>query len=411
MLRFDKHTKFYSADFTHRTFGRVHLRLKTKAHGVAMTRHAALEQLLDTGEPVRDLVDALRRRKLSILAVTECVRAKLPFDTLRASTWPTLGVGRDRYLKALQARESGAANTVLNTRSALNHAVAYFGVSARLEAITHDDVTAYKGALLAKGLASNTVAQYLTRLGGLYTFLNDREAKRARQLKRAPSTLFSPIDRDEHVPKMVQTRVRFLLEAEARVLLVATPPSIEVAIALGLFAGLRIGEVLMLRPGIDLSLDRSVIYIQSREGWHPKYGKNREVPISDALRPYCERHVAALPLTAPYVLPGYHPGSPQRADALHRIMRRIVTDAGFIAGRADVHGITFHTLRHSFASWLVMAGADLLTISKLMGHAGIRQVEVTYGHLSPGHLRETVGLLADKWFAAPSPVPAVEVVP
>jgi integrase len=416
MLRLDLVRKTYSADFNHRTFKRVHIRLKTKVHTMAMTRHAALEQLLDTGEPVRDLVDALRARKLSVIAVAECVRAKLPFDSLRPSTWPTLGAARDLYLKTMRARESGSENTTANTKTALDRAVAFFGAETRLEGITHDQVAAYKAALavpterLPAGLHSNTVALYLTKFGALYTFLQERETKRARQQKRTPATLFSPLDRDEHVPKSIKTRVRFLLESEARVLFVATPPSIEIAVACGLFAGLRVGEMVMLRPGLDLSLDRGVIYIQAREGWQPKYGTNREVPISEALRPYVERHLATLPIAAPYVLPGFREGYPMAPQSLHAIVHRIVTDAGYEPGRTHPEGITFHTLRHTFASWLVMAGADLLTISRLMGHAGIHQVETTYAHLSPMHLRGTVELLATRWFAAPSlSVPAAPI--
>lgn len=407
MLRFDRVRKTYSAEIKHRTFGRVHLRLKTKVRDQAMRRHTALEQLLDTGEPVRDLVEALRARKLTIAAVEECVRTKVPFDTLRPSTWPTLGEARERYLKALDAKEQGSARTGLGAQTALTHAVAFFGEGKRLEAITHDDVAEFKAHLVKPkveggfGLHSNTVSTYLTTFGALYTFLQERETKRARQQKRMPATLFSPIDREEHVPRKTQTRVRFLAESEAQLVLAATPASIECAIALGLFAGLRIGEVLMLRPMIDVDLSRGVLFIQAREGWQPKYGKNREVPISTALRPYIERHLVSLPLAAPYVFPSTGSGPQLGPQAMHAIVRRVVADAGLEPGRKHPEGITFHTLRHTFASWLVMAGADLLTISKLMGHRGIRQVEETYGHLSPQHLQGTVELLSSRWFAAP----------
>jgi hypothetical protein len=64
--------------------------------------------------------------------------------------------------------------------------------------------------------------------------------------------------------------------------------------------------------------------------------------------------------------------------------------------------VTFHTLRHTFASWLVMAGADLFTIARLMGHANTKQVEDTYGHLSPGHKLATVEMLTTKWLNRPT---------
>lgn len=48
----------------------------------------------------------------------------------------------------------------------------------------------------------------------------------------------------------------------------------------------------------------------------------------------------------------------------------------------DIH---FYNLRHSFASYLIMSGADLMTVAELMGHTSIKMVEEHYGHLSPEH--------------------------
>ena len=54
--------------------------------------------------------------------------------------------------------------------------------------------------------------------------------------------------------------------------------------------------------------------------------------------------------------------------------------------------VVFHTLRHSYASHLVMAGASLLAVMKLLGHADIRLVVKCYAHLSPDFLADTVRL-------------------
>lgn len=402
MLRFDAVRKTYSAEIKHRTFGRIHLAMKTGIASVARRREVALQLLLDTGEPVRDLVEALRGRKLTIEAVTECVRAKLPFDTLRPSTWPTLGDGAALYLKALEAKESGSAKTVEGTKTALDHAIAWFGASARLEAITHDAVATYK-AYLAIGvkLHTNTVGLYLTKFGALYTFLQKRETKRALQQKRTPSVLFSPLDREEHVPAPVKTRVRFLTEAEADLLLAATPESMKLVVALGLFAGLRLGEVSNLRPSIDLDAERGVLFIQSRDGWQPKYGRNREVPISSALEPYIDRHLLLLPTGSSYVFPGRSNGTALGERRITEIITRVVTDAGLQPGHVHPQGVTMHTTRHTFASWLVMSGADLLTVSRLMGHTSTKQVEQVYAHLSPQHRLATVELLSTRWYGRP----------
>lgn len=403
MLRLDPERRTYSAEFKHRTFGRIHLRLKTKAHAIAMHRHSALEQLLDTGEPVRDLVDALRAQKLTIEAVYECVRARLPFETLRASTWPTLGEAHDQYITYLEGREQGSEATAKIAAQALRHAVAFFGDEQRLESLPPDQVLAFRRHLSATteeggaGLHSNTVGLYVTKLGAVYTFLQKREAKRAVQQKRAPATLYNPVDRDEHVPEPVQTRVRFLSEHEAERILTATPDRFQAIVALGLFAGLRIGEVLNLRPPpFDVDPELGVLFIQAREGWKPKNGVNREIPISSALEPFIERHLAEF-TGETYLLTGRNGYSTYDKRHLERRFDRMVTDAGLVCGIADPMGITFHTLRHTFASWLVMEGVDLLTVARLMGHTTIKQVQQTYGHLSPEHRRAAIELLARRW--------------
>jgi site-specific recombinase XerD len=51
---------------------------------------------------------------------------------------------------------------------------------------------------------------------------------------------------------------------------------------------------------------------------------------------------------------------------------------------AKIQGVTWHTLRHTFASRLVVAGVDLKTVQDLMGHKVIAMT-ARYAHLSPEH--------------------------
>ena len=52
--------------------------------------------------------------------------------------------------------------------------------------------------------------------------------------------------------------------------------------------------------------------------------------------------------------------------------------------QAKIKGVTWHTLRHTFASRLVMAGVDLKTVQELMGHKTIAMT-ARYAHLAPTH--------------------------
>jgi integrase len=62
--------------------------------------------------------------------------------------------------------------------------------------------------------------------------------------------------------------------------------------------------------------------------------------------------------------------------------------------------VVFHTLRHSYASWLVMHGADLFAVKELMGHSSTAMTE-RYSHLSPEHLKKTASLLNKYTTASP----------
>jgi integrase len=63
---------------------------------------------------------------------------------------------------------------------------------------------------------------------------------------------------------------------------------------------------------------------------------------------------------------------------------------------AGVRDFRFHDLRHTYASYLAMAGSDLRTIAELMGHRKVQQ-SFLYAHLLPSHTREAVQRMSDKF--------------
>ena len=72
-----------------------------------------------------------------------------------------------------------------------------------------------------------------------------------------------------------------------------------------------------------------------------------------------------------------------------------------IFAKLGIHDASFHSLRHTAASWLVMQGVDLYAVGQLLGHKTPRMTQ-RYAHLSPHYMAASVGKL-DGVFAGVMP--------
>ena len=79
------------------------------------------------------------------------------------------------------------------------------------------------------------------------------------------------------------------------------------------------------------------------------------------------------------------------SNAFNRAIDELAYNKGISDGR---HKVVFHTLRHTFASWLVQNGVDLYTVQKLMGHSSISMTE-RYAHLAQDNLKSAVRKLEE----------------
>ena len=179
--------------------------------------------------------------------------------------------------------------------------------------------------------------------------------------------------------------VRFLTKEECQRLLDACSPDLYPVYFTFLNTGMRKAELENLEWA-DIDLERRRIRIRRKENWQPKTGE-RDIPINSQLHALLtELHQAnQCGLKSNWVFPDRTGG-----QIKIKLREKLIQ----IAKKAGIENLTkVHTLRHTFASHLVMSGVDLPTVKKLMGHSDI-QTTMIYAHLAPDHLAEAVDKLA-----------------
>lgn len=152
----------------------------------------------------------------------------------------------------------------------------------------------------------------------------------------------------------------FLSPAQVQKLAEHCPEAVQAAIWIALYTGARRGEILAMRPE---DVARNTLTIHAR---NTKTLRTRVIPIVKPLRPWLKH----LPL--PY----------KDYEGLK---------TGFQRGRkaAGMEHVNFHDLRHSCASILIAAGADLYTVSKILGHAAVTTTQ-RYAHLQVKQQRQAL---------------------
>jgi integrase/recombinase XerD len=244
----------------------------------------------------------------------------------------------------------------------------------RLDHVGPDDLRRYQVYLLEeRRLAVGTVVAQLAALRFFYL----------RVLKRRN------MKEDLPYPKRPRRLPIILSPEEVQRLIAGAQNLFHRTMLMTLYAGgLRRSELLHLKVS-DIDSQRMVLRIERGKGGH-----DREVPLSPtlltALRDYY-RWMRPQTYLFPGTQRGWRADKPLTAKVLWDAVRRAARKAGI-----EKH-VSPHTLRHSYATHLLEAGADLRTIQVLLGHADLSHTTV-YLHLSRRHLQ-----------AAPNPLEQLQV--
>lgn len=186
--------------------------------------------------------------------------------------------------------------------------------------------------------------------------------------------------KDVRLARENNQRIRFLSYEEEKRLLQACKAPLKPVVITALHTGFRMSELLSL-TWEDVDFDRRIITVKAG---YAKNGESRSIPMNEMLK----RTLEEVRISDGALFRN-------RAGKTYRSVRTAFDSA---LKRAEISDFTFHDLRHTFASRLVMGGVDLPTVKELMGHKEITMT-LRYSHLSDSHKQRAVEILSAPIFA------------
>jgi integrase len=173
------------------------------------------------------------------------------------------------------------------------------------------------------------------------------------------------------LPRLPEGRTRYLSPTELKSVLEAAPEWMRAPIALASFTGMRRGELLSLRWR-DVDLVGRRVYLHET-----KNGSLRVLALNDL---------------ALAVLGSLEQGTPESLVLPDVNGPRLSVYTRRLFASLEIKDASFHSLRHTAASWLVMQGVDLFAVGQVLGHRTPRMT-ARYAHLSPAYMAGAVGKL------------------
>ena len=285
------------------------------------------------------------------------------------------------YIEHLEVEGGRSAKTAENYRLYLERFIE-FSEDIMVEKITGEMIRKYRLWLNrykssdGNTLAAITQSYHLIALRGFLGYL----------LKRDIATL--PPDKIE-LPKVVRKQVTFLDHDEIIRMIEVIDTSTEVGlrdraiIELLFSSGLRVSEL--------TRLDRDHVNTKRREFMvRGKGQKDRPVFISASAAQVVEDYISSRKDSLPALFLSYSRNNSASTSGDYRRLtprsvQRIISSFARLAGITK--HVSPHTMRHSFATDLLINGADLRSVQSMLGHSNISTTQV-YTHITDQHLRE-----------------------
>jgi len=270
------------------------------------------------------------------------------------------------------AKSNNKKSEISNKEIALRvHLVPFFG-KTRIDKITNIQIEEFKAKKVKTKIVNKTINNLLTILSKcLHTAKDWLEFDRIPQIQKL---------------KVPPQRFDFLTIEESNLLLKHAEGIWRDVFLVLLKTGMRKGELLAL-TWENINWDRAQIVV-SQSMWEREITSTK----SDRIR-YIDMTREVFSCLQERKKPRGFVFTNEQDN--HFSMRRINDALEQTCKKAHLRKITVHTLRHTFASHLAMAGAPLQAIQGLLGHSDI-QTTMRYAHLSKSIYKDTINLLEPK---------------
>lgn len=246
------------------------------------------------------------------------------------------------YLDHLRAERGASPHTLRAYEAELSSLQAQLSPRGIFEATTAD----LRGWLARADLAPSSLARRISCVKGFW-----RWAQREGRAAHSPAERLRPPRVKPPLPRVLQVdEAARAVEAPA---LARDRALFEVAYG----AGLRVSELVSLDVG-DLQLEAGLVTVRRGKG-----GKGRVVPLGEGAVSALRAHLLASGQGEGPVFQNLRGGRLSSRSAWS-----IVNEEALRAGLPDVHP---HALRHSFATHLLSAGADIRSIQEMLGHSSL----------------------------------------
>jgi integrase len=282
--------------------------------------------------------------------------------------------GRDPGLRKIKPKPFAEMVTEFKERHvAMRRSKRHFEVRLRvledhfgdqtLQTIAPGKIEEYMAGRLASGVSKATVNRERAVLSKLFNcaikwghFGGENPVRRVPAFQESPG------------------RTRYLTKDEADTLVEKAARHLKPILTTALYTGGRLTEILRLKWE-DIDLDRGVLYFDQT---NTKSGKQREIPIRPELAAVLQERnkVRAIRPEDDFVFTWGGRGITRLTRAFETARKR--------AGLGE--DVTFHVLRHTFASWYIINGGDPFRLQKYLGHSDMSLTQ-RYAHLSADYLK------------------------